>query len=87
MTKESNTEINPRLVDRLTEALIFAFCIPDGIQLVAILGNGVEDNNRAALKTWVAATMAELEDVAGAAILPVLQDRLSHHLDDALSFG
>jgi len=70
-----------QLVDRLTEALIFSMQIPEGIQLVAILGDGNEPDNREAVKTWINQNIGALEEEAGKALLPILQDRLSNSLE------
>jgi len=70
-----------QLVDRLAEALIFSMQIPEGIQLVAIIGSGDEEDNQAAMKTWVHKNIEALEEETGKALLPILQDRLSLSLE------
>ncbi len=70
-----------QMVDRLTEALIFSMQIPDGIQLVSILGNGNEPDNREVVKSWINQNIEVLEEETGKALLPILQERLSASLE------
>lgn len=82
MNEATTIEINTRLIERLAEALIFAFHVPDGIQLVAVLGTGTEKDNCEAMKVWVKRNLNELDDLTGQSILHHLQSRLSNCLDD-----
>lgn len=70
------------LVDRLVEALIFSMQIPEGIELVAILGKGDEPNNKAALKTWVLSNLRKIDEDSGRIVLPLLQGYLANELEE-----
>lgn len=61
---------------RLTEALILTCQIPKGIQLVAILGTGLEVDNREALFHWIQKQLAKLEVLEDPDFLGTLQERL-----------
>ena len=70
------------LVDRLVEALVFSMQIPEGIELVAILGKGDEPNNRAVLKTWVLSNLRKIDEDSGRIVLPLLQEYLANELEE-----
>ncbi len=86
MNENTTIENNSDLIERLSEALIFSLQVPNGIQLVAILGTGAEKDNTEALRVWVKQNMADLDHLPGQEILNQLQSRLSNHLDEVRYF-
>lgn len=76
MIEEQALGTNTVLVDRLAEALTLRHQIPDGIQLVAPLGDGTEANNEEALRTWVRNTLPQYGHLRGHSLFEALSDRL-----------
>jgi len=69
-----------RMIRRLASALQAAYRISDGDQLVAVLGTGVERNNREALVTWVDEQLPDLDEANSRQLLQSLVTRLGHAL-------
>jgi hypothetical protein len=69
-----------RVIARLVSALESAFNIPQGDQLVLVLGNGHENNNREALRTWVNRQLQRQQLESAASLLPHLTDELNRCL-------
>lgn len=68
------------IVDRLAQALVFNLNIPDGIHLVSSLGNGDEENNMEAVKTWIKKQKLDNDDLKSAETLFILEEKLSNAL-------
>ena len=66
---------------RLANAMQFALQIPEGDDLVFLIGKGNECSNLAALETWVEETLFTLEDECSVAMLPFLLDRLEQTMN------
>ena len=71
-----NEQLLDSLCQRFTEALMLTCQIPRGIQLVAILGTGLEEDNREALAHWIRNHLAKLDVLEDSDFLGTLQDRL-----------
>lgn len=68
---------------RLASALAFSMQIPDGTHLVAVLGEGDESSNLAALTHWVENEMWLMDDEALQDPLPQLLNNLERLLHSA----
>ncbi|WP_372972196.1 hypothetical protein [Marinobacter sp.] len=68
---------------RLASALAFSMQIPDGTHLVAVLGEGDECSNLAALTHWVENEMWLMDDEALQDPLPQLLNNLERLLHSA----
>ncbi|ROQ44167.1 hypothetical protein EDB94_1508 [Marinobacter sp. 3-2] len=68
---------------RLASALAFSMQIPGGTQLVALLGEGGESSNLAALTHWVENEMWLMDDEALQDPLPQLLNNLERLLHSA----
>jgi len=68
---------------RLAGALAFSMQIPDGTHLVAVLGEGDESSNLAALTHWVENEMWLMDDEALQDPLPQLLNNLERLLHSA----
>lgn len=68
---------------RLASALAFSMQIPDGTHLVAVLGEGDESSNLAALTHWVENEMWLMDDEALQDPLPQLLNNLERLLQSA----
>lgn len=69
--------------NRLASALAFSMQIPDGNHLVAVLGEGDESSNLAALTHWVENEMWLMDDEALQDPLPQLLNNLERLLHSA----
>jgi len=69
--------------NRLAGALAFSMQIPDGTHLVAVLGEGDESSNLAALTHWVENEMWLMDDEALQDPLPQLLNNLERLLHSA----
>ena len=78
--KTEEIYINNRIVERLTQALVFNLNIPNGMHLVSGIGNGDEENNMAAVKTWVMNQHLNNNNFKSAEALLFLEDKLSNAL-------
>jgi hypothetical protein len=76
MMSKSNSDQMQRLVD----ALMFAFRINTDDSLVGVLGSGFEHSNQEALTTWVHKTLIKPDLQLAESILPRLIDRLEELL-------
>ena len=65
-----------RTCRRLAQAMKVALQIPDGDNLVFLIGSGSESSNLDALETWVKENSSEFEYQCGIAMLPHLLSRL-----------
>ena len=74
--------IDNRIVERLAQALVFNLNIPNGIHLVSGLGNGDEEDNVAAVKTWVTNQKLHSKAFNSAQALLHLEDKLSSTLGE-----
>jgi hypothetical protein len=81
MHEQLKEQMVDRLSKSLTEALMLICQIPKGIHLVAILGTGLEADNREALSHWIRKYLATLDDFGDLDILGTLQDRLVADLE------
>ncbi len=76
MMNKSNSDQMQRLVD----ALMFAFRINTDDSLVSVLGSGFERTNHEALTTWVHKTLVKPDLQLAESVLPRLIDRLEELL-------
>jgi hypothetical protein len=74
------TKSNSDQMQRLVDALMFAFRINTDSSLVGILGSGSESSNQEALTTWVHETLAKPDLQLAESVLPRLIDRLEELL-------
>lgn len=72
-----------RYVTMVADALVFRLSIPVGRQLVMILGDGTAEDNRDAVRQWVAAELPTLEEVDAMHVQAELAMRLYTKLADA----
>ena len=79
---ETVNTIDNRIVERLSQALVFNLNIPNGIHLVSGIGNGDEEDNMAAVKTWVMNQKLNSNNFKSAEVLLVLEDKLSNTLGE-----
>lgn len=80
--KTEEVYIDNRIVERLTQALVFNLNIPNGIHLVSGIGNGDEEDNIEAVKTWVMNQNLNNNNFKSAEALLVLEDKLSNTLGE-----
>ncbi len=69
-----------RQTQRIAGALLVAFRIPRGRELVGLLGSGLEHDNLEALTCWVERRLAEPDARLAEAALPHLADDLERVL-------
>lgn len=74
--------IDERIVARLSEALIFNLRIPEGIELVSNVGNGNENSNREAIKTWVSKQQINHDDFEVSETLAYLEEKLVYEVNE-----
>ncbi len=67
-------------MQRLVDALMFAFRINTDSSLVSVLGSGSESSNQEALTTWIHETLAKPDLQLAESLLPRLIDRLEELL-------
>lgn len=67
-------------MQRLVDALMFAFKINNDSSLVNVLGIGSESSNQEALTTWVHEILAKPDLQLAESVLPRLIDRLEELL-------
>ena len=77
---ETVNTIDNRIVERLSQALVFNLNIPNGIHLVSGIGNGNEEDNMEAVKTWVKNQKLNSNNFKAAEVLLTLEDKLSNRL-------
>jgi hypothetical protein len=71
---------NSDQMQRLVDALMFAFRINSDDSLVGVLGSGFENSNQEALTTWVLKTLVKPDLQLAESVLPRLIDRLEELL-------
>lgn len=71
-----------QMVSRLVSALECSFNIQQGNHLVLALGDGHENSNHDALRTWVNRQMQQYQIDSAASLLPKLSDELNRCLVD-----
>lgn len=71
-----------RIMNRLTDALVVSFGIPEGQELIAVLGHGHESNNREAVRSWVALALQNPDLPMAVAAMPHLVRRLENTFSD-----
>lgn len=71
---------NSDQMQRLVDALMFAFRINTDDSLVGVLGSGFERTNQEALTTWVHKTLVKPDLQLAESVLPRLIDRLEELL-------
>ena len=69
-------KIDSSIISRISEALMFTLNIPDGSNLVAILGTGNETNNFDSIKTWVMDQKLDFDNINAIQTLSFLEDKL-----------
>ncbi len=74
------TKSNSDQMQRLVDALMFAFRINSDDSLVGILGSGLENSNQEALTIWVHKTLVKPDLQLAESVLPRLIDRLEELL-------
>ncbi len=74
------TESN-EYIERLIDALIFSFRIPDDDSLVKVLGTGMETANQDAIRTWIQYTLSNPDMRMAETILPWLITRFEQTLN------
>lgn len=84
MKNKTSSQLAPKLIDRLAEALCFILKIDSGIQLVAIIGNGNEINNLEAVKTWIVFNSNDFTDDNKDDMLPILSEKLKNSIEDSI---
>ncbi|MFT0212195.1 hypothetical protein VQ643_06210 [Pseudomonas sp. F1_0610] len=73
--------LNGQTHRRLAEAMQQAMLIPEGDELVFVIGRGNESSNLEALETWVKESLDVLEDDLALAVLPLLLNRLGQTIN------
>jgi len=71
---------NSDQIQKLVDALMFAFRINTDSSLVSVLGSGSESSNQEALTTWVHGTLEKPDLQLAECVLPRLIDRLEELL-------
>ncbi|MCK9247156.1 MAG: hypothetical protein M0P11_09440 [Anaerolineaceae bacterium] len=74
-------KMNKNVCRRLARAIQVALRIPDGEELVFLIGHGNETTNLQALETWVSETLPQLDDEWNRAMLPALMARLEQTIN------
>ena len=70
----------PVLVERLAASLFYAFHLPEGKELVSILGKGTEPDNLTALENWVMRQLGEVPERCTVAMMNALIEALDKQL-------
>lgn len=73
--------LNGQTHRRLAKAMQQAMLIPEGDELVFIIGSGNESSNLEALETWVKESLDVLESDLALAVLPLLLNRLEQTIN------
>ena len=71
---------NNNQMQRLVDALMFAFRINSDDSLVGVIGSGLENSNKEALTAWVHKTLVKPDLQLAESVLPRLIDRLEELL-------
>ena len=71
---------NDEYMERLIDALMFAFRIQKDNSLVSVLGLGTEKSNHDALRTWIQNTLINPDMQIAESVLPRLIERLEQSL-------